>query len=116
MVAAPYSASTADSAVACPGPSTTAAGSPSDRAAVSSSRVVFLTTSPAASTSTNTVAMISSLPSSSDELPRHEKLRDLGPAVAFVDDDLPGLAGWRDRELHHLSGGGGQAELFGIEV
>src|SRR3954470_15547015 len=89
--AAPYSASLSFSPDAAPGPPmTTADGSPSWRAAVSSSKVTFLTFPSTASTTTRTSAMPGSV--SSDELLRREEVGDLDAAVALVLDGLPGLA------------------------
>src|SRR3569623_2170436 len=57
-VPAPYSASRSTSGAAEPGaPTTTATGSPSERAAVSSSRLIFLTVPSACSTRTRTDAI-----------------------------------------------------------
>src|SRR4051794_7644879 len=114
MVAAPYSASLSLSVSAVPAlPSTTAAGSPSARAAVSSSYVTFLGAPPACSTRTSTSAMSACRPFSSlwsDELLAREELGDLHAAVTLVLAPLAGLPRRARRERHDLAGRPGQPD------
>src|SRR6266545_5486573 len=112
--AAPYSASVPFTAAAVPGlPITTALGSPTARAAVSSSRVAFLTAPSAESTRTRTSA-ISGI--SSDELLGCEEVGDLHAALAIVLHDLAGLPRRGDLERDHLRRGVGQAHLGRVEA
>src|SRR5919107_5780731 len=115
-VAAPYSARVSRTRAAVPGaPVTTAAGSPSARAAVSASSVVLRTPSPAgvSSARTRTSAMTASSPlvrTGSDDLLADEEVDQLRGAVALVGDLDTGALGRAAGEVEHLAGGGGQAD------
>src|SRR3954470_11595115 len=118
-LAAPYRASWSFRAPAVPGaPTTTAAGSPSCLAAVSSSKVAFLTVPSTESTRTRTSAIsripLSSRPAS-DELLGGEEVGDLGAAVPFVLHDLAGFARRGVLERLDRAPRVGQADLRGVE-
>src|SRR3954466_11952433 len=114
--AAPYSPSCSLTVAAVPGaPMTTALGSPSSFAAVSSSNVAFLTVPCPASTRTSTSAMSVSFSSPrSDQLLGREVVGDLHAAVTLVLDLLTGFA--RRCVLERLDRGArvGEADLAGI--
>src|SRR3954468_5165365 len=90
----------------------TAAGSPSERASVSSSKVTFLGAPSTCSTRTSTSAIADD---SSDELLRGEELGELGAAVTLVLDDLTGLLRRSRRELGDLRARTGEADLVGLD-
>src|SRR4051794_39687682 len=118
---APYSPSASFTPAAVPGAAmTTADGSPSARAAVSASRVVLRTPSPAGSSSTRTrtsAMTMSPLPGSgSDDLLGGEEADELLRAVALV-GDLHALAlGRAAGEVEHLAGGVGQADAARLDT
>src|SRR5581483_7101775 len=88
----------------------TAAGVPSSRALVSSSRVTFLTAPSAWSTSTRISAMTATRPFL-DELLRGEEVGELDPAAAFIGHDDALGARRRDGRVEHLRPGAGRADL-----
>src|SRR5690606_10988385 len=106
---------------AVPGPPTTTAdGSPSARAAVSSSYVTFLTSPSTWSTRTSTSLMSSFLvcrrSMKSDDLLGHQVLGDLRATVAFVGDLLTGGPRRLRRRLQDGGPGIGEAELGRVDV
>src|SRR3954454_21657471 len=99
----------------------TAAGSPSERASVSSSYVTFLGVPSTCSTRTRTSATVflsraEHDADSSDELLRREELGELRAAVTLVLDDLPGLLRRPRRKLRHLGGRPAEAYLVGLDA
>src|SRR5579883_312876 len=93
----------------------TAAGVPSSRALVSSSRVTFLTVPSAWSTRTRISAIFFATRPFLDELLRREEVGELDPAAALVGDD--GALGPRrgDRRVEHLRPGAGRAGLGRVD-
>src|SRR5437764_5145460 len=116
--AAPCEASASFAFAAEPvGPTTTAEGSPSTRAAVSSSSVTFLTSPSTWSTRTSTSAIsLFLLETVSDELLADQVLGDLRAAVALVLDLLARGARRLRGRLEHTRPGVAEADLARVDT